>query len=275
MADGPCVTVTRRVLATDLDGTLIPHSSDQQNLEDLRTLTAQLKRDRVMLVYVTGRHFQSVLQAMGEFHLPTPEWVICDVGTSIFQRHESGEFSLLEAYQQHQEQILTSMPIQVLRRQLESIETLRLQPEGNQGQFKLSFYVQADQLDRLARHVQAQLDRTNAPYSIVASVDPFTGAGLIDLLPSTVSKAHALRWWAEHTKLSEESIVFAGDSGNDWEAFTAGYRTIVVGNADHRLAQRVHAAHQDAGWRNRLCLARGSATSGLLEGCRRFQVIGA
>ena len=77
----------------------------------------------------------------------------------------------------------------------------------------------------------------------------------------------------QHAGVKPESLVFAGDSGNDLAALIAGYRTIVVANADRRLAQQVQDAHRAAGWKDRLHLARGRATSGVLEGCRRFELV--
>lgn len=258
------------VLATDLDGTFIPLDRDSQNRSDLQTLTSQFESHGIPLIFVTGRHFESVTHAIQEFQLPLPEWIICDVGTSIFQRQDSGTFTPVTAYQEYQDQIIASMPIEVLRERLQKIPGLRLQEQQKQGRFKLSFYAEAAQLEALVSLIQDDLDRSNAPYSIIHSVDPFNGDGLIDLLPATVSKAHALEWWSETYHLNPEDIVFAGDSGNDFTALTAGYRTILVGNADRDLAQRVYNLHRGAGWDNRLCLARGKATTGVLEGCRWF-----
>ena len=64
---------TRRVLATDLDGTLIPLAGIEQNEFDLRTLASQLEQQRVMLVFVTGRHLASVVGAIQQFQLPPPQ----------------------------------------------------------------------------------------------------------------------------------------------------------------------------------------------------------
>ncbi len=261
------------ILATDLDGTLIPLQGDEQNQTDLRTLAGQLESNGVTLVYITGRHHELATRAIEEFQLPRPEWLICDVGTSIFQRQASGEFQPVEAYQQYQDQIIAALPILALRQELESIDGLRLQEEEKQGRFKLSFYADAAQLDNLVDRIQQRLDQKNAPYSIIHSIDPFNGDGLIDLLPATVSKAHALAWWVEHACLRPDAIVFAGDSGNDLAALTAGYRAIVVGNADRTLAQQAYDAHRESGWKNRLYLAHGKATSGVLEGCRWFGLV--
>jgi alpha-amylase len=269
-ADNPLSDPPAQILATDLAGTFIPLNNDPQNIADLQLLTTEFQNRNVSVVFVTGRHFASVMQAIGEFELPVPQWIICDVGTSIFQRQPSGEFTPVAAYQDYQDQIIASMPIEVLREQLQSISGLRLQEAEKQGRFKLSFYTDASQLEAQVDQVQHILDQTNAPYSIIHSVDPFNGDGLIDLLPATVSKALALEWWHQENQLDPASTVFSGDSGNDLAALTAGYRTILVGNADRSLAQRVYTLHRQSGWEDRLYLASGTATSAVLEGCRWY-----
>jgi len=72
-----------RVLATDLDGTLIPLNGSDSNVSDLATLAEQLRPNNVQLVFVTGRHFESVTAAINEDRLPKPDWIFCDVGTTI------------------------------------------------------------------------------------------------------------------------------------------------------------------------------------------------
>ncbi len=258
------------ILATDLDGTLIPLPDDAQNQVDLETLTRKLETAGVTLVYITGRHFTSALDAIDQFRLPNPAWLICDVGTSIFQRVPAGGFQPVAAYQDHQSQITASLPITALRRQLEAIAGLRMQESEKQGRFKLSYYADAARLDELADRVQQQLDVIEAPYSLIHSIDPFNGDGLIDLLPHRVSKAHALAWWAADTGVLQDAIIFAGDSGNDLAALCAGYRAIVVGNADRSVASRAIDAHRAAAFVDRLYLASSSATSGVLEACYHF-----
>lgn len=273
MTDSFSAKTSDQVLATDLDGTLIPLAGDRQNEADLQTLAQAFRNNGTSLVFVTGRHFASVATAIDELQLPSPDWIICDVGTSIYERVESGEFSPVDAYQKHLQRIVAETSVRELRQLLGSIEEMRAQEPEKQGRFKLSFYVNASQIGRLVERVQAELDKTKAPYSIIHSVDPFNGDGLIDLVPAQASKASALEWWADHTKLHPDAIVFAGDSGNDLAALTAGHRAIVVANADDHVIRQAAKAHQEAGWQDRLFVARGRATSGVLEGCRWFKLL--
>lgn len=257
------------VLATDLDGTLIPLDEAADNGADLTKLAEFLEDRDVTLAFVTGRHFASVVDAMEQHRLPKPDWIVCDVGTSIY-RQIDGRFEYLDQYAQHQDQIITSLPIDDLREQLAPIEGLRLQEAAKQGRFKLSFYADARRLPELVQQVAERLTALDAPYNIIDSVDPFNGDGLVDLLPAQVSKAHALAWWSRHIDRDPQSIVFAGDSGNDLAALTAGYRAIVVGNADPAIASTAREAHRQAGWEDRLFVADRPATSGVLQGCQWF-----
>lgn len=263
-----------RVLATDLDGTLIPLGGDPRNIEDLRTLEAELRAQDAKLLFVTGRHLSSVEGAIGEFSLPRPDAIICDVGTTLCRWGADGTPEPVEAYSAHLREIVGGHTTSELRGLLQGVAGLTLQEEEKLGEFKLSYYVDADRLDSLVEEVRLAVDREGAPYSIIGSVDPFNGDGLIDLLPTGVSKAHALRWWADEQGLSEEQIVFSGDSGNDLAALTSGFRAIVVGNASDAVAQETQRRHREAGWRGRLYFAEAAATSGVLEGCRWFGLAG-
>ncbi len=66
-----------------------------------------------------------------------------------------------------------------------------LQPPEKQGRFKLSYDCDALGLQELTDRLVVDLQRLDAPYRVIASVDPFTGGGLIDLLPRRCSKAYA------------------------------------------------------------------------------------
>lgn len=263
----------QQTLGTDLDGTLIPLPGNDQNRADLVELGQLLLEHRVQLLYVTGRHYIAVAAAITEFHLPPPDWIICDVGTTILRRADHTEFVQLQPYIEHQRRIVAEMPLAELRALLAPIDGLRLQEEEKQGPFKLSYYADAARLGELVEQLGTVLHTCQAPYSVIHSVDPFNGDGLVDLLPRGISKAYALTWWSSHTRHDPESIVFAGDSGNDLAAMIAGFRTIVVGNASPQVVDHAAAAHRSRGWTDRLYLAEQPATSGVLEGCRFWGLI--
>ena len=243
-----------------------------QNAADLRVISEQLVAAQVPLIFATGRHLHSVLRAIEQFQLPGPNWIVADVGTSIYESDGSGGWKLLVGYSQHLQASLNETPLEVIRYALDGSEELTLQAPEKQGTFKLSYYCARDRVDQVAENLQIRLDDLGAPYGVTSSLDPFTTHGLIDILPRTASKAAALQWWADHQRVPLHSIVYAGDSGNDLAALVAGFRSIVVANAEPQLIRAVEKAHGEAGWTDRLFVATGRATSGVLEGCRRFGV---
>lgn len=260
------------VLATDLDGTLIPLAEHPQTAKDLAELEQLIREHSLTLTFVTGRHLASVQQVRKEKALPRPDWIICDVGTTIYHLNAAGDPVLVEDYQNHLADMIAAFPIGQWREQLKDLKSLRLQEEEKQGPFKLSYYTKASEMPELVVELEHRLDTLQAPYSLIYSVDPFNGDGLIDFLPKGVSKDYALIWWSDHAGYDRESVVFAGDSGNDTAALTAGYHAIVVGNADRKVARHVYDLHRERGWKNRLYLANRPATSGVLEGCRWFEL---
>lgn len=260
----------RPVLATDLDGTLIPLKEHAQNLTDLAVLKDVISARDIELLFVTGRNFDLTVSAISGHGLPRPDWVFCDVGTSLYVAASNGEFRAVPEWSQYLGSKIEGWSSDVLREHLQSVSKLRLQEPEHQGPFKLSYYTDAEQLSAVVETIEELLATARVPWEVTASIDPFNGVGLVDLLPRTASKAAAIRWWAEAYDHDAKSIVFAGDSGNDLPALTGGYRAVLVGNANRQIAQAAFDTHRANGWQNRLFLGREPATSGVLEGCRWY-----
>ncbi len=259
------------VLATDLDGTLIPLGNDPLQRNDLRQLKNHFRTEADTLVFVTGRHLESTRQAILEHDLPQPDWIICDVGTSIYRCEDDGSLTLVREYYELLSSIMATSSMETLRERLAKHCELRLQEPEKQGAFKLSYYTDGSDVRAVSQRLAVEL--SDEPFEVISSLDPFNGDGLIDLLPQDASKAFALRWWSQATGNSKDRIVYAGDSGNDLAALTAGYLAIVVGNANPQVVDQARSAHLAAAWERHLYVAQASATSGVLEGCRYHGLI--
>lgn len=262
-----------KVLATDLDGTLIPLEGASENIADLKTLSRQLIENDVRLVFVTGRHLASTLSALIEFELPMPEAIISDVGTTIsvhdgISSQEAG-WNTVDSWSSHLAEVLGRPAIGSLADLVADVEGARLQEPFKQGPFKLSFYTDADRVSAIADSFRAIFEKEGVACSVIDSIDPFNNDGLIDCLPKGVSKAYALDWWISRQHYDRADVAFSGDSGNDLAALTAGYRAIVVGNASDSLKQKVQEEHRRPSLDEaQLFIADQTATSGVLAGCR-------
>jgi HAD superfamily hydrolase (TIGR01484 family) len=270
----PDPNISPRVLATDLDGTFIPLPGNAGNRAALERLRTARESRRFGLIYATGRHRQSVLAAIEEHRLPVPDWLVCDVGTSIY-RHAGGGFELFAPF----EAMLAEQTAGVGREQVEALlgdlAGMELQAAPRQGRFKVSYDSAAGDAPRLAGLANRRLADAGLPYACLASIDPFAGHGLLDVLPIGASKAGALVWLATHADFTPDMVVFAGDSGNDLAALTCGFRAIVVANAPAALVEQVGREMTRRGLADRWFHATLPATSGVLEGALHFGLLDA
>lgn len=253
-----------RALATDLDGTLIPLPSEPDHPPDLIQLDRVLQQRSITLLYATGRHPESVFHAMAEYQLPTPKWVICDVGTTIMKRSSAGKFESEMSYEEHLADLSDRFPADAVRQLCKNIKSATPQEQEKQGQFKVSFYTAVNKLAEARTTIQSLLKEASSDWSVISSIDPFTNEGLIDVLPTGVSKAHAIEWWRQNHGFGRHEIAYAGDSCNDLAALTAGYHGIVVANAAEDLREQLSKSSTQPS----LFFATRKATGGVLEGVR-------
>ena len=265
----PNPAISTRILATDLDGTLIPLPDNADNSSALERIRNASDSRRIGLVFATGRHLESVLDAIPQHALPRPDWIVCDVGTSIYRR-EPDRFSRFAPF----ESMLAEQTRGADRADVESlladVDGLALQSAERQQRFKISYVCDGGDIERLAALIDQRLSDAQLPFTCLGSVDPFDGQGLLDILPAGASKAAALIWLATHADFTPNEVVFAGDSGNDLAALTCGFRAIVVANAAEGLAERVERHLLERGLSNRCFRSTLPATSGVLEGCIHF-----
>ncbi len=270
----PNPRIPPRVLATDLDGTFIPLPDRADNQTALETFRQARAQNRLGLVFATGRHFESVLAALRQHALPEPDWIVCDVGTSIYRRAGAGfeSYAPFETLLAAQTRGADRAAVEAL---LGDVDGLTLQAPEHQQRFKISYDSTANAAERLAALANRRLQEAGLPYVCLASIDPFNPHGLLDVLPTGASKAAALIWLATHADFAPDEVVFAGDSGNDFAALTCGFRAIVVANAPAELADEARCELARRGLERRLFQATLPATSGVLEGCRRFGLVSA
>jgi sucrose-6F-phosphate phosphohydrolase len=262
------------LLATDLDGTVVPvETRPGYSQEVARFSTAIRENGDGRLAYVTGRHLPLALAGVKEHGLPIPDWLVCDVGTSIYAFRRD-EFALDEEYRQRMRRLFRGMTAAEFARPLQDVPALVPQEDEKQAEFKRSFYVGKDaDLNQVLSLLHGRLDRAGLDCNFVVSEDPLTERGLLDLLPTGVSKKSALDFLMEKTQISPDRIVFAGDSGNDLAALVGGFQGVVVGNADEALKEQIRREAAKRGRLDRVYFAESHLVAGVLEGCRHFGIL--
>jgi HAD superfamily hydrolase (TIGR01484 family) len=269
-----------RLLATDLDRTLLPNGPEEESPGARPLLAALAAELELQLAYVTGRRLELVEAAIEEYDLPRPHFVLADVGTSLYAPRGAG-WELSPAWTARLAEDWdgrTARDLAPLLAGLAAGAQLELQEPAAQGEFKLSFYTPLEvDAEALVHRVRAALAGAGLRAAVVHSVDAAARTGLLDVLPACSAKLRALEHLMAARGVARREVVFAGDSGNDLEVLVSPIPAVLVANADEDLRARALREAADAGFRERLYAARGGLfgmngnyAAGILEGWVHF-----
>ncbi len=265
------------LICTDLDRTLLPNGKQPES-PGARHCFAQLAaREEISLAYVSGRHLSLVEKAIVNYVLPQPDFVIADVGTSLYEFQDDcwrrrGDWDQAFAAD------WGDMDHASIRLLFSDIIDLRLQEATKQSRYKLSFYVPLYSDKRaLLSTMQARLERHQVNASLIWSIDEPAGIALLDVLPASATKFHAVKFLMHTEGFALEKTVFAGDSGNDLPVLTSGLQAVLVANATEEVREEAYQMSLRRGGAENLYLARGGClgmngnySAGILEGVLHF-----
>lgn len=201
------------------------------------------------VAYSSGRFIDSILESVATTALPEPRAVVGGVGTEIRVWPDGAP---LKAWN---DRMRARWDRSRLSSALEPELDLTPQPEAQQGEFKLSYFLMdagEERLEQLLARARAVGVEADLIYSSKRD---------LDFVPRGVNKGSAARFLAEHLGYEDDRVFVAGNSGNDIELFRQGYRGVIVGNAHDDLKResgpRVH-------------LAQAGFAAGVREGLERW-----
>ncbi len=261
-----------KLLACDMDGTIIPLSDLEGQREALRRFKEKgTHTPNLQLGYVTGRHLELGLMGVRQHDLPMPHVFVCDVGTSIYFR-ENGRWRPDESYAKKLRRSWNDQG-DTIERLLRNVRGLRMQETEKQGEFKKSYYADPA-LERRGDQAtyRGHIPGQGNPGQPDLQFDTVKNVGLLDVLPPVAAKDAALHHIVAAFHLERDMVFYAGDSGNDLLAFLSGYRAILVANTDEPTRQRVLDTARRKKFLDRIYCAEAPYTAGVLEGCAFFKV---
>jgi hypothetical protein len=241
------------------------------------TFSRLVSRPEVTLAYVSGRHRELVEDAIREYELPLPDWVIGDVGTTIYQVR-TGEWRHWSEWEQDIANDWRGLTAKYLRPLFADLSSLRLQDEAKQNRHKLSYYLPLlTNIDTLQREMLWRLETQKVAANLIYSVDEATSMGLLDVLPAHATKLHALEFLMQHQGFDYANTVFAGGSGNDLPVLASMIQSVLVANADDDVVEQAKTQAQKQGSMAAFYLAQGSFlgmngnySAGILEGFAHY-----
>jgi len=218
------------LLATDLDGTFLG-GEPQDRLSLYQTITAH---PDIQLAYVTGRSLEAVLPLLADPTLPQPDYIIADVGASLYH----GE---------------TLLPIQPLQQHIETrwpgetaiAEALTAFPELVRQDVpqtrRCSYFCTPEQAADPALKIAAE----RLGCDLLYSADLY-----LDFLPRGVNKGSSLLRLIETLGLDPEQVLVAGDTLNDLSMLGCGLKGVCVGQSEPGLLEQTRSCtrvlHADA-----------------------------
>lgn len=271
------MTSSEIVLCTDLDRTVIPNGAQPESPEARPRLRRLAARPEATLVYVTGRHKALLEDAIRDYDLPVPDYAIGDVGTTIYQVQDGAwrpwrawSDEIAPDWQGHDGEAIAGL--------LADLDGLRLQEPEKQNDYKLSYYAPTGtRPEPLLARIRERLEERGIRASLIWSIDEAADCGLLDVLPAAANKLHAIRFLMREKEFSDTRTVFSGDSGNDLEVLVSGLQAVLVRNAPDEVREEAMERVSEAGYPERLYLARGGFlgmnghySAGVLEGLAHF-----
>jgi sucrose-phosphate synthase len=242
---------TRKMLVSDIDGTIIMEDRKLESLQELKKIL-QERGDQFAFAVATGRSLDLVQQVIEEYDLPVPDVIISSVGSHIYygadrSNLDKGWVNYIQ-YQWHRERIVNL---------LSKADCLEMQPEDNQNQAKISYYLKSGFEHITTEDLKPYLGKYFYKANIIVSHQRF-----VDILPKRASKGRAIRYLAHKWNVPLDEILVAGDSGNDLDMFISGAKGIVVGN--HYAELEVLRKYK------RIFFSQSPASSGILDGLKNF-----
>ncbi|WP_455207491.1 HAD-IIB family hydrolase [Kaarinaea lacus] len=266
------------LLCSDLDRTILPNGSQPESPQARPALRAVASHQQLILAYVSGRHKQLLRQAIKDYAIPQPDYAIGDVGTTIY-RIKKDQWESWPEWAEAVALDWNGAQHRDLQAMFTDLDVLRLQETEKQNTFKLSYYtpVSFNKEDLLAE-MQQRLKQQQVECSLIWSVDEAADVGLLDVLPASATKLHAVEFLMERLQFNEQNTVFAGDSGNDLPVLTSGrLQAVLVKNAHPDVVAEATAELAKKESKDKLYVAQGgflgmngNYSAGVLEGLAHF-----
>jgi hypothetical protein len=264
------------LICTDLDRTLLPNG-DQPESPAARTLFATvMARPDVKLAYVSGRHVQLIEEAIAEFALPQPDFIIADVGTSLYRRQEQ-TWLLDPAWQHFLAHAWIDDSDVTMRQQLGEPPDFKWQDPCCQSRFKLSLFGPITAGQQAQSYLHDRLQSLQIAAQLIYSIDEQSQTGLLDIIPARAGKRAAVEFLAAQEQIDHAHILCAGDSGNDLDMLTGPQPAVLVANATDSVRQTARQLADQSGTQALLYCAQGQFrgmngyyAAGILEGIAHY-----
>ena len=144
--------------------------------------------------------------------------------------------------------------------------------------YKLSYYAdEKTETTRLFHDINTRLNPHHIKANLIWSIDETSHTGLLDILPQSANKLHAIRFLMAEKGFTNKQVVFSGDSGNDLEVLCSDLQATLVANATIEVREQAIIQAIDNNFESLLYCAKGefmgmngNYAAGILEGVAHY-----
>ena len=272
----------RLLLCTDLDRTLLPNGRHPESNMARDRFANLVKHPNVTLAYVTGRDDALVKKAIKHYHLPPPQYVISDVGSTIYQL-SSDRWQHWKTWETEIAGDWNGKSSDDLHQLIEDFKALRRQALHQQNKYKLSYFIPHD-VDHvsLIKKINQRFIENKIKTHIIWSTDEQANIGLLDVLPEQAGKRQAIEFLMKNLGYQLDEVIFAGDSGNDISVMASPIQSIIVANASDDVKTKALKMANQNNQLDTLYIAtgnffnmNGNYSAGILEGIVHYRPMAA
>ena len=207
-----------RLFSADLDGTLL---GNPESAHRFKTAWESLNPDtRPLLVYNSGRLIDDLRRFITDGIVPEADYYIGGVGTQVYDARAKRTMEELRGH------LATGWDQARVKEITARVPGIRPQPDEFQHEFKSSWF-----LERTSRGTIRALERELTEAGLNVNL-VYSSSRDLDVLPRNATKGGALRWLCGRLNIPLDTVLVAGDTGNDSSMFRLpGVRGIIVENA--------------------------------------------
>ena len=238
----------KKLIITDIDGTLIEPKFENPGLEQLKAFLKQ-RPDDIAFGLASGRNFELIKEVIDEYELDV-DVMVSSVGTEIY--YEPDKSYLDTDWNDH---LSFKWDRKKIVNVLKPLKWLEQQEENAQNPLKLSYYYDPEHYDE--EEIKSLLANDWYHVNVVTSHHKF-----VDILPKRASKGNAILYLCHKWGISLNNVYACGDSGNDMDMFRDPINGIIVGN----MSKELHHLKP----RKKLFIAEEFASAGILEGLKFY-----
>lgn len=235
-------------LITDLDGTLVG------DMEGLKALNEYLncRRKEFYLAYATGRSLEEYNEVMSRRILVEPDAAIINTGADVLV-YKSGGYEPVKEW--HDEIADAAWHLEKVIKALSGVACITTRAHMSKN--KVCYFADPSQAGEARKKVETALKKAGIKAKVIISHGKY-----IDILPEKCDKGEAAAFLMKKAGISNQDVIAAGDSENDYDLFVKFKRGIVVSNALDALKNSLKGRG--------FYFAENPCAAGLLEGLKHY-----